>query len=77
MKPPITQQHLAIAQEIIEFLQSRGWDVNSIDIARQKAWLDDTEEEWKERGPAWRWQLTLRTEPRDQDELIKVKEQQS
>ena len=70
MNTQIKQSHLVIMQEILAFIQERGWDVRAIEIRRyvQGADPDDvTKDDWK--AKEYKWYLNIETEPLDQEKL--------
>jgi len=72
MNTQIKQSHLVIMQEILAFIQERGWDLKTIEIRRYEKGEYDEEEksdEWRKKN--YKWYLCIETEPRDQDKLPK------
>ncbi len=68
MNTEITQAHLVIVQELLEFMQARDWDIKSLEIRRYEKHEDDESgEEWQEKQ--YKWYLSIETQPRDQDKL--------
>ena len=70
MNTEITQAHLVIMQELVAFIQERGWAIREIDIRRYpegEESLEPGEGDWKEKR--YKWYLNIETEPRDQDKM--------
>lgn len=69
--PLIKQQQLRELSELVEFLQARGWDIQSIEVYRYDnehglGPLSADAEPWQARE--WRWGIRLCTAPREQDD---------
>jgi len=74
--PPISSDHLLIAQRIIAFVQEQGWDIHTIHIERYVdhpffgGLLPEAGEEWKAKvGVERKWAMNIVVGPRDEKEL--------
>lgn len=69
----IESKHLVIMQEIVEFLQERGWDITELEIRRynehDSPFIDHSGEEWKEQKSNFKWYVSLSTAPADEDNV--------
>lgn len=71
-KSKILNRHLTVAQQIIDFVQSLGWDVEGLSIYR----FEDIspfdpggpKEVWRPRDALIKWGLELKVAPRDDEE---------
>ena len=72
--PPISSDHLLIAQRIIAFVQEQGWDIHALHIDRfqeQPFFVMPTEsgDEWKAKTAERKWAMNIVVGPRDEKEL--------
>lgn len=70
--PPISSDHLLIAQRIIAFVQEQGWDIHTIHIERymEQSWMPtESGDDWKAKGAERKWAMNIIVGPRDDKEL--------
>ena len=70
MNTEIKQAHLVIMQEIVAFIQERGWYVQGLEISRLERGQhvgEPTTEEWQEKQ--YNWFLRIQTGPREENEM--------
>lgn len=72
-KSQISNKHLSAAQQIIDFVQALGWDVEGLSIYRYEeispmADQGGPREAWRMRDAIIKWGLELKVAPRDDEE---------
>lgn len=72
-KSQISNRHLGAAQQIIDFVQALGWDVEGLSIYRYEdvsplADHGGPKELWRLKDAVIKWGLELKVAPRDEDE---------
>lgn len=69
---PITNLQLRVLQEIVDFLQARGWDVTRLNIYRydqnEGGPFDPPAEDWQ--SEHMKWGIAIQTSPRDQEAVL-------
>jgi len=70
MNTEIKQAHLAIMQEIVTFIQERGWYVQGLEINRHERGNhvgEPSTEEWQQKQ--YNWFLRIQTGPKEEEEM--------
>lgn len=72
-KSQISNKHLSAAQQIIDFVQTLGWDVEGLSIYRYEdispiADHVSPREVWRTKDAVIKWGLELKVAPRDEDD---------